>query len=265
MLEIHKTSWPMRLLVLVLFAYLLAPVTLVLPLSFSGDQVLRFPPSFWSTRWYTALFGNAQMLKAFSTSLVLATIVTTVSIVVAAPAAWALARLDFRGKQLLLNLLTAPLLLPSIVLGLAILIVFAALGLLATMQGLVLAHLVLTLPYALRVLAVSLSTQDRACEEAARTLGAKPMVVFFRVTVPLMLPGIVAAAALCFLVSFDEVVISLFLTGPRITTLPVALYHYVYNQADPLVAAASVLLILLTLAVIMIVERALGLGRAFVR
>jgi putative spermidine/putrescine transport system permease protein len=89
--------------------------------------------------------------------------------------------------------------------------------------------------------------------------------VFFRVTVPMLAPGIVAAAALCFLVSFDEVVITLFLTGPRISTLPVELYNYVYNQADPLVAAASALLILLTLAVIMIVERAMGLGKAFVK
>ncbi|ANH07101.1 ABC transporter permease [Shinella sp. HZN7] len=264
-MEIHKTSWPMRILVFVLFVYLLAPVILVFPLSFSGDQVLRFPPSFWSTRWYSALFANSQMLKAFWTSLSLAAIVTALSIVIAVPAAWVMTRLKFTGRDLLFNLFTAPLLLPTIVLGLAILIVFASFGLLATMQGLVFAHLVVTLPYALRVLAVSLSTQDRACEEAARTLGAKPLTVFFRVTVPMLTPGIVAAAALCFLVSFDEVVITLFLTGPRISTLPVELYNYVYNQADPLVAAASALLILLTLAVIMIVERAMGLGKAFVK
>lgn len=264
-MEIHKTSWPMRILVLVLFLYLLAPVILVFPISFSGDQVLQFPPSFWSTRWYTALFQNTVMLKAFWTSLTLAAVVTILSIVIAVPAAWTMTRTSFFGKEFLFNLFTAPLLLPTIVLGLAILIVFASFGLLATMQGLVLAHLVVTLPYALRVLAVSLGTQDRACEEAARTLGAKPLTVFFRVTLPMLTPGIVAASALCFLVSFDEVVITLFLTGPRISTLPVELYNYVFNQADPLVAAASVLLILLTLGVIMIVERTMGLGKAFVK
>jgi putative spermidine/putrescine transport system permease protein len=264
-MEIHKTTWPMRIVVFLLFVYLLAPVILVFPLSFSRDQVLRIPPSFWSTRWYSALFANSQVLKAFWTSLSLAAIVTVLSIVIAVPAAWVMTRLRFAGRDLLFNLFTAPLLLPTIVLGLAILIVFASFGLLATMHGLVFAHLVVTLPYALRVLAVSLSTQDRACEEAARTLGAKPLTVFFRVTVPMLTPGIVAAAALCFLVSFDEVVITLFLTGPRISTLPVELYNYVYNQADPLVAAASALLILLTLGVIMIVERAMGLGKAFVK
>lgn len=264
-MEIHKTSWPMRILIFVLFIYLLAPVILVFPLSFAGDQVLRFPPTSWSTRWYTALFANSQMLKAFWTSLTLAAIVTVLSIAIAVPAAWAVTRLRFPGRDLFFNVFTAPLLLPTIVLGLAILIVFASFKLLATLHGLVLAHLVVTLPYALRVLAVSLSTQDRACEEAARTLGAKPLTVFFRVTLPMMTPGIVASAALCFLVSFDEVVITLFLTGPRITTLPVELYNYVYNQADPLVAAVSALLILLTLAVIMIVERAMGLRATFVR
>ncbi|MFQ6775857.1 ABC transporter permease [Cereibacter sphaeroides] len=264
-MQIHKTSKPMGILVAVLFLYLLAPVILVFPISLSGDSVLRFPPTSWSLRWYEALFENRAMLGAFWTSLSLAAIVTVLSLVIAVPAAWVMVRMEFRGRDLLFNLFTAPLLLPTIVLGLAILIVFASFGLLATMQGLVLAHLVITLPYALRILAVSLATQNMACEEAAKTLGAKPLTVFFRVTLPMLTPGIVAAAALCFLVSFDEVVITLFLTGPRISTLPVELYNYVYNTADPLVAAASVLLILLTLGVILVVERAMGLGRAFVK
>ena len=144
-MEIHKTSWPMRIIVFVLFVYLLAPVILVFPLSFSGDQVLRFPPSFWSTRWYSALFANSPMLKAFWTSLTLAAVVTVLSIVIAVPAAWVMTRLKFTGRELLFNLFTAPLLLPTIVLGLAILIVFASFGLLATMQGMVLCDLLLLL------------------------------------------------------------------------------------------------------------------------
>lgn len=264
-MEINRTSVPMKILVFVLFLYLLAPVLLVFPISFSGEQVLRFPPESWSTRWYSALFENRRMMRAFWTSLGLAGTVTALSLLIAVPAAWAIVRLRFRGRDFLLNLFTAPLLLPTIVLGLAILIVFASAGLLATRKGLVIAHLVVTLPYALRVLAVSLGTQSLDCEEAARTLGARPLTVFFRITLPMMLPGIIAATALCFLVSFDEVVITLFLTGPRLSTLPVELYNYVYNRADPLVAAASVLLILLTLLVILIVDRTLGLGKTFVR
>jgi putative spermidine/putrescine transport system permease protein len=150
-------------------------------------------------------------------------------------------------------------------LGLAILIVFASAGFLGTFTGLVIGHLVITLPYALRVLATTLGNINLACEEAASTLGGRPLTVFRRVTLPMMAPGIVAATALCFLVSFDEVVITLFLTGPRLTTLPVELFHHVESRADPLVASVSVLLILLTLAVVMIVDRTVGLSKTFVK
>jgi putative spermidine/putrescine transport system permease protein len=264
-MEGSQNSKTMRILVFVLFLFLLAPVLLVFPISFSGDELLSFPPQTWSLRWYAALADNDSMLSAFGTSLLLGAVVTVLSLAIAIPAAYAIVRLKVKGSELLFNVFTAPLLLPTIVLGLAILIVFASSGLLGTFTGLVIAHLVVTLPYALRVLAVSLGNLDLACEEAAASLGAKPLTVFRRVTLPMMTPGIVAATALCFLVSFDEVVITLFLTGPRLTTLPVELFHHVESRADPLVASVSVLLILLTLAVVMIVDRSLGLSKTFVK
>jgi putative spermidine/putrescine transport system permease protein len=253
-MEDNPTSWFMRITVTILFLFLLAPVLLVFPISFSGDQILAFPPSSWSLRWYEALLGNNVMMSAFLTSLGLASVVTVLSLIIAIPASYAIVRLKVTGSEFLFNLFTAPLLLPTIVLGLAILIIFASMGL-----------LVITLPYALRVLSVSLGNLSLACEEAASSLGAKPLAVFGKVTLPMMAPGIVAATALCFLVSFDEVVITLFLTGPRMTTLPVELFHHVESQADPLVASVSVLLILMTLAVVMIVDRTMGLTKAFVK
>ena len=264
-MEGNPTSLPMRILVGMLFLFLLAPVLLVFPISFSGEELLSFPPQSWSFRWYSALADNDTILSAFGTSLLLGAVVTLISLAVAIPAAYAIVRLKVRGADLMFNVFTAPLLLPTIVLGLAILIVFASSGLLATIPGLVIAHLVVTLPYALRVLAVSLNNIDLMCEEAAASLGAKPFTVFRRVTLPMMAPGIVAATALCFLVSFDEVVITLFLTGPRLTTLPVELFHHVESRADPLVASVSVLLILMTLAVVMIVDRSIGLSKTFVK
>jgi putative spermidine/putrescine transport system permease protein len=258
----QKNSIPFTIVVSLLFVFLFAPVILVFPMSFSGDNFMSFPPSSWSTKWYQALPGNSVLIGALWTSLGLAAVVTTLSLLIAVPAAYAIARIEFFGRETLFALFTAPLLLPSIVLGLAILIVFVGVGLISTFTGLVLAHLVVTLPYALRVLATALSTLPAQVEEAASSLGAKPLTVFRRVTLPLMTPGIVAAAALAFLVSFDEVVISLFVVGPRITTLPVELYRYVDTRADPLVAAASVFLILGTVAVVMIVERTMGLNRA---
>lgn len=264
-MEHNPASWFMRAIVTICFLFLLAPVLLVFPISFSGDSILAFPPGSLSLRWYEALFKNTVMMSAFLTSLEIATIVTILSLVIAIPASYAIVRLKVTGSEFLFNLFTAPLLLPTIVLGLAILIIFASIGFLATFTGLVIGHLVIALPYALRVLSASLGTLGLSCEEAACSLGAKPLAVFRKVTLPMMAPGIVAATALCFLVSFDEVTITLFLTGPRLTTLPVELFHHVESQADPLVASASVILILVTLFVVMIVDRTMGLTKAFVK
>jgi putative spermidine/putrescine transport system permease protein len=258
-------SATLKITATVMFLFLLAPVILVLPISFSGENYMVFPPATWSTKWYGAFFADSKMLGALGTSTLLALVVMTLSLAIGLPAAYAIVRLKFRGAEALLNLFTAPLLLPTIVLGLAILILFAAYGLLGTFTGLVIGHLVITLPYALRVLTTSIAGLPIIVEEAASTLGASPLTVFRRMTLPLITPGIVATCALSFLVSFDEAVISLFLTGPAITTLPVAMYQHVDSNADPLVAAVSVLLIVLTLAVVLIVDRSVGLTKAFVK
>lgn len=258
----QRNSIPFTIVVSLIFVFLLAPVLLVFPMSFSGDNFIAFPPSSWSLRWYQALPGNQVLIGALWTSLALAIVVTVLSLAIAIPAAYAIARMTFFGREALFALFTAPLLLPSIVLGLAILIVFVGVGLISTFPGLVLAHLVVTLPYALRVLATALTTLPHQVEEAAASLGADPLTVFRRVTLPLMTPGIVAASALAFLVSFDEVVISLFIVGPQLTTFPVELFRMVEERADPLAAAASVILIIATLLFAVGLERAIGLRRA---
>lgn len=261
----RPVSLTLKLLALAMFVFLLAPLLVVLPISFSGDNYMMFPPTTWSTRWYGAIFKDTKMVSAFSASVGLASVVTLLSLLIGLPAAYALVRLKPPGAAFLASLFTAPLLLPTIVLGLAILILFSGYGLLGTFRGLVAAHLVVTLPYAIRVLSTALSTLPIAIEEAAATLGASPFTVFRRVTLPMMRSGIIGTTALCFLVSFDEVVLSLFLTGPKITTLPVAMFHRVEQQADPMVASLSVLLVVLTLAVVLIVDRTSGLAKTFVK
>lgn len=255
-------SWTLRILAGILLLFLLAPVILVFPISFSADDFISWPPSGWSLRWYAALSNQPLMATAFVTSLGLAAIVTVISLAVAIPAALAINRGRFWGRSALLTFLTAPLLLPSIVLALAILIVFVGNGLVGTWHGLALGHLVLTTPYVLRIILTALETLPRGIEDAAASLGARPLTVFFRITLPLMVPGIVAASALAFLVSFDEVVVSLFMVGPNLVTLPVALFRYVEGSTDPLVAAVSALLILGTLAMVLVIERAIGLRTA---
>ncbi|MBC9209284.1 ABC transporter permease [Roseomonas aerophila] len=249
-------------LVALLLVFLLAPVLLVFPISFSADNFIAWPPSGWSPRWYVALARESELLLAFRNSVVLGLVVTVLSLAIALPAAVMLVRKEFPGRDILFSVFTAPLLLPSIVLGLAILIVFVGRGLVGSWFGMVLAHLTLTLPYALRVLATGLKTLPPAVEDAAGTLGARPFTVFRRVTLPLMAPALIAAGALSFLVSFDEVVISLFIVGPQLKVLPVSLYHYVESRTDPLVASASAVLILVTLLLVIVVERAVGLRKA---
>src|SRR5579864_3484896 len=247
---IGRISPPFLLLVLCLYLFLMAPILIVLPLSFSNDTFMTFPPESWGVRWYVAMFSHRKLMEAFQVSLAIAASVTILGLVAAVPAAYAIRRHHFRGRDLAMNLFTAPLLLPSIVLGLGILLVFVQVKLLGTFTGLMAAHLVVTTPYIIRIIATALATLPPSVEEAATMLGASPFTVFRRITLPLLIPAFVASAALAFLISFDEVVISLFITGPRLRTLPVEIFDYVDSQTDPLTAAISIVLITATLAII---------------
>jgi putative spermidine/putrescine transport system permease protein len=254
-----------RLLVAALFVFLLAPLIVVLLTSFSDDSFLAFPPQSWGIGGYRALLGNTAFRGGLATSLVLAGIVTAITLVIGTAAAYALARYDFPGRTALLSTFTAPLLLPAIILGLGLLLVFARIGLLATLPGLVIGHSLVTLPYVIRVILVAIRGISPVLEEAAATLGASALKIFTRVTLPLMMPGVIAAAALAFLASFDEVVISLFIVGPRLTTLPIEIFHYIEYRADPQVSALSVMLIALTMALVLVIERSVGVIRALGR
>lgn len=259
---VGASRYGFRAVVVALYGFLLAPIAIVVPLSFSADTYLTFPPTAWSLRWYGALLSHDGLIGAFRVSVALASIVTALALACGTPAAYALARGTFRGRDALLALFTAPLLLPSVILGLALLLTFSSWGVLGTYPGVVLAHLVLCTPYVVRIMATALATLPPGVEDAAATLGAAPGVVFRRITLPLLLPAVTASAVLSFLVSFDEVVVSLFVTGPRLTTLPVEIFNYVDTRTDPLIAAVSVVLVAGTLAGVALIERAVGLRRA---
>lgn len=240
------------------YAFVFGPLVLVALVSFSADSYLSFPPSGWSLRWYRALIESTKFTSAAGVSLAIALAVSTASLALGIPAALALARGSFPGRTAIATLMLSPLILPTIVIGLAILLVFSQVKLSATYPGLVLAHLVITLPFTIRILTTTLTTLPLDVESAAATLGASRWQVLRLVTLPLMLPGIVASTALSFILSFDEVVLSLFVVGPRLSTLPVEIYRYVHERTDPFVAAVSVVMIVLTVAVVLIVERTVG-------
>ena len=260
-----KPGPTLRLLAALGYALLLAPAFVVLVISFSAGDFLTFPPPGLSTRWYAALLSNAELMAALRNSTILALAVAALSLLAGIPAAYAIARLRFPGRDALAALIAAPLLLLTLVLGLALLLALQPLKLAATWPGLVLAHSVVALPFAVRIMTTAFAAVPREVEEAAWTLGATPLRAALRVTLPVAAPGAVAAGALCFLVSFDETVISLFLVGPRLSTLPVEMFRYAENRTDPLVAALAMALIGVALFVVLAVERLVGFRRALGR
>lgn len=260
-----KPSWMLRLCAAAGFAVLLLPGLLVLVVSFSAGDFLTFPPPGLSLRWYAALLSNGGLMAALGTSALLASIVAVLALLLATPAAYAIARLDFPGRGLLATLLAAPLLLPTLVLGLGLLLVLQPLGLAATWPGLVLGHCLVAIPFAVRIMTTAFAAVPKELEAAAWTLGATPLRAALRVTLPNAAPGAIAAGVLTFLVSFDETVISLFLVGPRLTTLPVEMFRYAERTADPLIAALAMTLIAFALLVVVLVERLIGFTRAIGR
>ena len=248
-----------RLLAACGYSFLLAPLVVVIVLSFTSAPYLTFPPPGLSLRWYVALAGNAEMLRAAWSSVVLGIIVTAAALLTGMPAALAVARRQ--APAWVAGALSLPLLLPTLVIGLALLMVLQPLGLLASWPGLALGHLMVVLPFVVRLMVSAFAGLPPQLEDAAATLGARPWQGFWLVTLPLAAPGAIAAAVLSFLLSFDETVISLFLVGPRLTTLPVALFHYAEARVDPLLAALAVVLIVLALAIVLLVDRLVGFTR----
>ncbi len=254
-----------RALVVVLYGFLLAPLFPVLIISFSADAYLSFPPSGWSFRWYAALLDNQRFIDGMQVSLAVAAVSTVLALVAGVPAAYAIARMRLPGRDFLLGLFTAPLVVPSIVLGLGLLLVLVQVHLNGTLTGLLAAHTLLVTPFVIRIVLTGLTTLPPDVEAAAASLGATPLRVFRRITLPLLRPALLGSAGLSFLISFDEVAVSLFIVGTNMATLPVAIFRYTADHTDPSIAALSVLLIAVSVVIILLIERAVGLMRAMGR
>jgi putative spermidine/putrescine transport system permease protein len=232
------------LLALVTFLYLLTPILVLVGSAFGATAYLVFPPQGFTLHWFAAALADTRYLDAFSTSLLIGCAAMALSLVTGLPAAYALARFDFPGRRLVETALLMPLVLPAIVLSIALTLVFSHIGFTAGSSRLVVAHLVLCVPYVIRVALPVLERLDRSLEEAGQTLGASPVATFFLVTLPAIRPGAIAAATLAFIVSFDEIDLAIFLANPRAPTLPVTIYSAIQLGVDPTVGAVSALLVL---------------------
>ncbi len=244
-----------------IYLYLLAPILIVIPVSFSASAFIVFPPQGFSLRWYHNFFSSRELTESLWLSIRLAFSVTCVSTLIGTMTSLALVRYRFWGKETLRSVFMAPMILPGVVLGIAFLIYFSRTPLSHTFWSLFFAHLVVTIPYVIWTMSAALQGFDRVLEEAAASLGARPLTAFRTVTLPLLKPGVIAGAIFAFVTSFDELAISIFLTGPRLSTLPVQIYNYIEFTSDPTIAAISVVLILFTIAIVLITGRFVGFAR----
>jgi putative spermidine/putrescine transport system permease protein len=232
--------------------WLVLPTLVTLPVSFTAVRSFALPPQGLSTQWYGNLFTDRRWLEALVNSLVVAGLITILATLVGTLAALALDRAGFRGRTIVSALLLTPAIVPVILLGLGTYFVFLRWQLAGTIPGLVLAHAVIGIPLVLRPVSASLARHDRTLEQAAANLGAAPIMVLRQVTLPLILPGVLAGAVFAFIGSFDEVVISVFLTSPDLQTLPVLMFNAVTRELDPTIAAASSVILVFTTILILV-------------
>jgi putative spermidine/putrescine transport system permease protein len=254
-------AWPARAVNAAIYLFILSPVLIVIPVSFSRTQYIVFPPTGFTLRWYRNFLATPELVQSLLLSLRLATSATAIASVLGIMVALAVVRYRFRGRDWLRAFFVAPMVIPGLVLGIALLLFFSRTPLAGSFTAMLIAHVVVVLPYVVRTITASLAGLDREVEEAALSLGAPPITTFRTITLPLLKTGIVAAAILAFVTSFDELVVSLFLTGPQVTPLSVQIYTYIEYTSDPTIAAISVVLIVFTAAVVMMTERIAGFGR----
>ncbi|MFT0890829.1 ABC transporter permease [Pseudochelatococcus sp. G4_1912] len=227
-------------------AFLLVPIFVVMATAFGGAPYPQFPPSDLTFKWFVRFFNSQELMSSVRLSLALSFCSTLIASIIGCLSALALTRYNFRGKPMVTASLLSPILFPTIVLGLALLIAFHRMGLAHTFTGLVAAHVVLITPFVIRLVSASLADFDISIEEAARNLGAGPLKTFFQITLPIIRPGLIAGALFGFVMSFDELVITLFLAGPGLETLPIRIFSYIQYSNDPTISAISTCLIVLS-------------------
>ncbi|MFC7397894.1 ABC transporter permease [Chelatococcus sp. GCM10030263] len=256
-------------LVVVSLFLMLLPLVAVIGTSFFTNRIITFPAQGYTLDWYQAAWDVATFRSGFGSSIILALAATLGSLLVGVPAGFVLARGSFWGRDGLATLLLSPLMVPAIVSGTGAYLFFiqielaTGLQLAGTLFGLVLAHVVIAIPWTVRLTTASLIHFDQSVEEAATSLGASRWTVLRRITLPIIRPAIVASALFSFIVSFVELEMSLLLVGPDVTTLPIALVNYIEWRVDPAVTAVSTVQIVVVIAALVIAGRFVRLTRSF--
>ncbi|MCS4244645.1 putative spermidine/putrescine transport system permease protein [Rhizobium sp. BIGb0125] len=234
--------------------FMAAPIIVVIINAFNVSAYNAWPPPGLTLAWFQKALANQGFITGLWRSLAVAILATLVIVMIGIPAAYAISRFRFRGREVLRSVLLAPLVVPRVVLGFGLFILFVTTRsqLFGTLPGIALAHVILVVPFVVIIFLAALEDVDPKLEEAARDLGAGPVRAFFLVTLPQMRVALLSASFFCFITSFDEVETTLFVVQPAVKTLPVALYHYLEFQQDPTIAAVSSLMIAVTFVFILL-------------
>ncbi len=256
-----KRSWGPAAVLAAVYLLLLGPFLVIMIVSFGADSNMSFPPSGFSLQWYGKVLTVRMFRDAFWTSLWLALASTATALALGVPAAYALVRFRFPGHGPVEVALSSPAVVPALVIGLALLRYFVLFATLPIFLGLYFGHTAILLPYTVRVVSSSLRNFAVDVEEAAVSLGARRLRAFVSVVLPNIRAGVAAAFILAFITSFNAVPVSLFLTGPGVTVLPVQMLVYMEYYFDPTIAALSSVLIVITVLVVQAAEKALGISR----
>jgi len=239
------------------------PVLAIVAESFTATEYIVFPPTGPSLKWYAAILDRREFIESAVISTVVALGASLAATVLGTLAAIALVRYRFFGRRPLQSLFLAPMSLPGLILGLALLQFFAVHELPRDIRAMMIGHMIITIPFAIRFVTVALMGVNPSVELAAQSLGANGWTTFRLVTLPLIRPGIVASLVFTFILSFDDVAVSLFLSSPTATTLPVRIYVYIDQNYDPLVTAVSACIVYVAFATLIAIERTIGVGRLF--
>ena len=253
--------WSGYVLVTVILLFVILPAVVVALTAFNDRAILAFPPQVWSLRWFTRAFDYADFRKGFWNGLTVTLWASSIALVIGAAFAFAIHRYTFRFKHALEGILLSPLIIPHYTIGLGLLMLAAQTGAGRGFPLVILAHVIMVLPFVMRSVFISLQNLDTRLELAAASLGAPPLRILFTITLPLLLPGLLSGWLFAAILSFNEFTATLFVSSQATQTLPVAMYNYVREYADPTLAALSVIYIAVTATLLTLANAFLGLGK----
>jgi putative spermidine/putrescine transport system permease protein len=242
--------------------FLVLPILVIVPLSFSDSTFLSYPMPGVSLRWYHNLLESEEWMRAAQNSFIVAPAATIVATVLGTLAAVGLNKAEFRGKALVMAVLISPMVVPVVVVGVGVYIFFAQIGLSETYTGLILAHAALGAPFVVTTVSATLQGFNHNLVRASLSLGASPLTTFFRVTLPVIAPGLISGALFAFATSFDEVVITLFVAGPTQSTLPRQMFSGIRENISPTIAALATILIIFSTCLLLALEWLRGRNKA---